>query len=74
MTIAEQITNILLSEEYRSAVRQREYELRKAPESTASYWNGDSWGSIEGIRDAQRWVDRHMREFIREYFERELKK
>lgn len=31
-------------------------ELNKDERSLPSYWNGDDWGSISGIRDAAEWV------------------
>lgn len=32
--------------------------------STAEYWNGDSFGSISGVSDAQEWVDGQVVDFV----------
>lgn len=36
----------------------------KDPKSTAAYWNGDDWGSISGIRDANAWLDRQEIKYL----------
>ena len=37
--------------------------LLKDQRSTAEYWNGDSWGSISGMRDAENWVNTEIEKF-----------
>lgn len=39
-------------------------KARKDPKSTAAYWNGDDWGSISGIRDAQEWVNTQVNNWV----------
>lgn len=36
----------------------------KDEKSTAAYWNGDGWGSISGIRDADEWVERQVVDYV----------
>lgn len=38
--------------------------LRRRPESTGDYWNGDGWGSIQGFKDADNWLENEMAAFV----------
>lgn len=33
---------------------------KKDPRSTAAYWNCDGWGSIQGYREAEEWVNNQV--------------
>jgi len=41
-------------------------ELKKDERSLPSYWNGDDWGSISGIRDAADWLARNRAAYLEE--------
>lgn len=34
------------------------------PRAHGDYWNGDSWGSISGIRDAEKWVNDQLVNYV----------
>lgn len=48
----------------REEIAAKRAELSRDPQSTAAYWNGDGWGSIDGIRDAENWIKGEMDKFI----------
>jgi hypothetical protein len=38
--------------------------LSEDKRASASYWNGDDWGSISGHRDAAEWVNDQLAELV----------
>lgn len=42
-------------------------EAKKNEKATPRYWNGDDWGSMDGIRDAGNWLDRQRTEFVEKF-------
>jgi hypothetical protein len=44
-------------------MQDKKLELEKDERSNPNYWNGDSWGSISGFRDAQEWMNKELKEY-----------
>lgn len=45
-------------------IEKKKSTLQKDQRASCHYWNGDSWGSISGIRDAAEWVDGELAKYI----------
>jgi hypothetical protein len=45
-------------------LRNEERRLSLEPQAKDSYWNGDAWGSISGIRDAEDWVSDRLAAYL----------
>jgi hypothetical protein len=43
---------------------QERRHLEKDEKANPDYWNGDSWGSIQGQRDADEWVDNQLATYL----------
>ncbi len=41
-------------------LREEADKANQDERSHSDYWNGDSWGSISGIRDANEWVENQL--------------
>lgn len=41
-------------------------ELKKDKRYDPSYWNGDDWGSISGVRDAAEWMTSSRAAYLEE--------
>lgn len=50
-------------------IKAKRTEVLKDERSTDRYWNGDDWGSISGVRDAQEWVDNQITNYVVEQIE-----
>lgn len=46
------------------SIGKHERKLRQSKYASPHYWNGDTWGSISGIRDANEWVDCELAKFV----------
>lgn len=36
----------------------------KDPRSKPEYWNGDGWGSVSGVKEADDWVNRQLASYL----------
>lgn len=39
-------------------------ELEKDEKANGHYWNGDSWGSISGFKDAEEWLRESLANYL----------
>lgn len=49
--------------EHAKQLEDKRRELMKDERASATYWNGDTWGSISGFRDAEEWVNRELEKY-----------
>lgn len=47
-------------------IKATEAKSAKNIRSTPTYWNGDDWGSIQGVKDAAEWVENQLIDYILE--------
>jgi len=45
-------------------IEETKERARRDKRSTSAYWNGDSWGSLSGVRDAEEWAEGQVLDFI----------
>jgi len=45
-------------------IEETKERARRDKRSTSAYWNGDEWGSLSGVRDAEEWTENQVLDFI----------
>lgn len=51
-------------------IEDKRRKLQADERATARYWNCDDYGSIDGFRDAEAWLDRNLAEYALQEIEK----
>ena len=52
------------AKEILAGIEKERARLGQDKRATASYWNGDDWGSIFGMRDAEDWINVNLAKYL----------
>lgn len=55
-----------------SGIEKKKASIANDEKASPHYWNGDTWGSISGIRDAAEWEENELARYVLKHARRKV--